>query len=220
MLDNHLLAYLITTLFIGSIPTGYIAARLMGKESIFPPGERSPKNPGDVFRILGRGVGLLVTFIDFSKGYLAVSFLVTFFLGKTGQLDWRIVSAGATLTILGHVSSPWLGFRGGRGFATSFGVMLHVLPIPTLLSGILWMSLAFWGLSTRPGILSFASAMPLFSLVYIVFFDFDHLFYLYLVAFISLLTMFEYRLPLKQYMGIPISSSPPPAPPSAPHPEV
>lgn len=202
MFENTALAYYIAALFLGSVPTGYIAAHILGRESIFPPGERSPKNSGEVFRILGRGVGLFVTFLDFMKGFISVSLLVYFFLGKEGYLDWRVISLGASAVVLGHVFSFWLGFRGGKGFSTSYGVLVFLFPVPAICAGLVWGCLAFWGLSTRPGTLSAAAAMPLFTVLWVLIFDYERLFYLYLVAFLSILVIFEYRAALIRYLGL------------------
>ncbi len=213
-----LLAYL-----LGSIPTGTIAARLQGKGSLFAPGERSPLKSGEVFEILGLGVGLVVTFLDFLKGLVTVWPLHDWLISTHDQDHWWVISVGAFLVVFGHCNSAWLGFKGGRGLSTTFGVMSYLLPVPAVLAFLLWGCLAFWGLSTRPGALSAAGAMPLLSIPYVWWFRADKFELLILVAFLSILTMWEYRTALLAYLGVKGKAAPPPpeaAPPPGPPPAI
>jgi len=198
----QVILYFLASYLLGSIPTGTIAAFLMKKESVFKPGERTTKHAGDVFNILGFKIGILVTLVDVIKGYLAVSPLISWIIGAQGHLDWWVVSGGGLLVVVGHCNSALLGFRGGRGLATSFGVLFTLLPIPSLVTCIIWACLSFWGLSTRPGALSAAGAMPIFSIPWVLFIEKEKLFYLYVVAFLSLWTMWEHRQSLLGYLGL------------------
>jgi glycerol-3-phosphate acyltransferase PlsY len=203
--------YFLPAYLVGSIPTGTIAARLQGKGSLFAPGERSPLKAGEVFEILGIPVGLLVTFLDFLKGLIVVWPLHDWLINTHDQDHWWVVSVGAFLVVFGHCNSAWLGFKGGRGLSTTFGVMMYLLPVPAVLAFLLWGCLAFWGLSTRPGALSAAGAMPLLSLPYVWWFRADKFELLMLVALLSLLTLWEYRAALLGYLGLPKKPSLPPS---------
>lgn len=194
--------YFIGAYLVGSIPTGYIAARLKCKASIFEPGNRQAMRIGDVFKILGTPLGLFVTLLDLLKGTFAVWPLITLVIGYEGHGDWRIVSLGALLVVIGHCNSAFLGFRGGRGLATTFGVLFPLLPGPAFISCLIWAGLAFWGLSTRPGALSAAGAMPILSVLWIWFFQTERLDYLYVVAFLSIWTLWEQRQSLQSYIGL------------------
>ncbi|MBF0409492.1 MAG: glycerol-3-phosphate acyltransferase [Candidatus Riflebacteria bacterium] len=194
--------YYLAAYLVGSIPTGYLASKSMKKEEFFKPGERSTRRAGDVFKLLGMKVGLFVTFLDVLKGWFSVSYLINLFIGPEGHDIWWIVSLGGLCVVIGHCHSIWLGLRGGRGLSVSGGVLLALLPVPTILATLVWAALAFWGLSTRPGALSAAGAMPLFSIAWIWYFQSDKLFYLYVVAFLSLWAMFSYRASLKSYLGM------------------
>lgn len=205
MSSHPILFYFLTAFFLGSIPTGHLAALIQGRESIFHPGGKTTKNAGEIFQILGLKTALFVTVFDFLKGVLTVSLLIKFFFGQIELIEvneWWIVSLGALLVVIGHCNSPWIGLKGGKGLATTFGVLVYLLPIPTILAGIIWGGLSFWGLSIRPGALISAVALPIFSIPWVLLYAKDHLFYLYIVAFFSLLIFWEYRTSLRGYLGI------------------
>lgn len=192
--------YFLVSYLVGSIPTGYLAARLRGGESIFAPGEWGPRSAGEVFQILGRPVGILVTFLDILKGIIVVGPLSKVFFGDAPFLAWWLISTAGLLVVMGHCHSIWLGLRGGRGLATSFGVVVYLLPVPALGAALLWGSLSFWGLSTRPGAISAAGVLPLLTIPW-VWWNPERINFVYPVVFLSLWSMFEYRKSLKGYLG-------------------
>jgi acyl phosphate:glycerol-3-phosphate acyltransferase len=196
------LIYLVVAYLVGALPTGTVAARLLGRGSLFDPGQRQTRRIGDVFKVLGLKVGLLVTFFDVLKGTFVVWPLISLLLGPGGHQVWWVVSSGALCAVIGHCNSAFLGFRGGRGLATSFGALLPLLPVPTLGSSLVYASLAFWGLSTRPGALSGAGILPIFSILWVTLVQPERQFYLYVVAFLSLWTLWEQRESLEGYLGL------------------
>ena len=114
--------------FVGSIPFGVMIARAKGIDLR----ARGSGNVGatNVGRVVGRGWGYLCFVLDVAKGLVPV-LLVGMYLRQGGELTayrqagWLAVALGA---IGGHVFSFWLGFRGGKGVATSLGVLLGVYP--------------------------------------------------------------------------------------------
>ena len=125
---------------LGSIPSGYLVARARGVD-IRASGSGNI-GATNVLRVLGKGPGYLVFACDIGKGVLAV-LLAQGVFPVTGE--WGMVTAGVAC-VLGHNFTPWLRFRGGKGIATSAGVMLGLLPWASLLA------IAFWGvvfLATR-----------------------------------------------------------------------
>lgn len=85
----------------------------------------------NVARTLGRKAGALVLLLDAAKG--ALPLLVASPITASGTGEGSLVIASAA--ILGHCFSPWLGFRGGKGVATTLGVFL-VLDPSAMLVGI------------------------------------------------------------------------------------
>lgn len=113
---------------LGSIPTAYLVVR-GGGQDIFAVGNRNP-GAANVFRVVGRGQGVLVLLGDAGKGTLAVA--LADLMGVDGA--WRLVPGAAA--VLGHLHSLFLGFRGGGGLATTVGVSLAIIPWPGFLGAV------------------------------------------------------------------------------------
>lgn len=111
-----LLAYL-----LGSIPAGAWVARLGGVD-IRTVGSGNP-GATNVLRALGWGPALLVAAFDIFKGVLAVV------LARLVLDDAFVEALCGALAVLGHNFSVFLGFRGGKGVATSFGTILIIDPL-------------------------------------------------------------------------------------------
>jgi glycerol-3-phosphate acyltransferase PlsY len=99
--------------------------------------EHGSKNIGatNAVRVLGRPVGYVVFVLDVLKGTAPV-LVAGWLLGALGGVapdavvmwKWLAVAMSA---VLGHVFSPWVGFKGGKGVATGFGALLGVYPVIT-----------------------------------------------------------------------------------------
>lgn len=113
-----ILAYL-----LGSIPTAYVAGRLYKGMDIR---EHGSKNVGatNVFRVLGKVPGIIVLVIDILKGTLAVV-LIPFIFGVNGEITAYIVFGLAV--VCGHNWTFFLKFKGGKGVATSLGVLIGLM---------------------------------------------------------------------------------------------
>jgi acyl phosphate:glycerol-3-phosphate acyltransferase len=127
---NIIIAIGIFTLayFLGSLPTGYLAGKLLQGIDIREHGSGST-GATNVLRTLGKVPGSIVLLIDALKGALAVAIanaIFTFNLLPTLPLDWQayLVPLAATGAILGHSKSLWLNFGGGKSVATGVGVLL------------------------------------------------------------------------------------------------
>jgi glycerol-3-phosphate acyltransferase PlsY len=127
-----ILAFLFAYL-LGSIPFGLLVARLAKGIDIRQYGSRNI-GATNVFRVVGKKWGITVFFLDVLKGYWAVQFPIIF-LSKAGS---PISIAFGILAIFGHSFPVWLGFRGGKGVATSLGVFLAIVPQPALLAFGAW----------------------------------------------------------------------------------
>ncbi len=124
---------------LGSIPFGYLAGRARGMDIR----QHGSGNIGatNVFRILGRGPGIAVFVLDALKGFLAVR-LATWIPGADGLLGVGGAAVIAALAaVLGHNYTCWLGFKGGKGIATSAGVLLGLAPLATGIVLGLWILL-------------------------------------------------------------------------------
>lgn len=128
---------------IGSIPFGVILASIKGVDlRASGSGNVGATNVG---RVLGRNWGLLCFALDVAKGFAPVFAVGLILRGHEGQ---AVPSAGEQVAwigtalgcILGHVFSVWLRFRGGKGVATSLGVVMGIYPYFT------WAGLAAFAL--------------------------------------------------------------------------
>ena len=88
----------------------------------------------NAMRILGWKTGLIVLVIDMFKGWLAVNLihLTQFYIPETGKFTTFQLMLGVA-AILGHIFPIYVGFKGGKGVATLFGLVLAINPEPTLI---------------------------------------------------------------------------------------
>ncbi len=156
---------LLAAYLLGSIPFALLLGLSLGVDIR----QLGSKNVGatNLSRACGRKWGIVAFSLDFSKGLVPV--LVAPWLESktgTGQL-WKEGSPAIFLglaAIVGHVFPIYLGFRGGKGVATTFGVMAGLSWLSTLLVGAVW--LGFY-LTTRT--VSIASSVSVLALPIVVF---------------------------------------------------
>ena len=118
MLPELNIVPLILAFLIGSIPTGYLLNKYFGHGDIRKVGSGNI-GATNVLRHSGKLLGLLTLLIDIGKGFLALELLY----GSGGK--WTITILGSSV-VLGHIFSPWLKFKGGKGVATMLGVILFI----------------------------------------------------------------------------------------------
>ena len=103
---------------LGSIPFGYLVVRVSHGKDIRATGSGNI-GAANVTRTVGRGWGVLTLLLDAGKGFLAV-WIASRFL----SVRWMV--AAAIAAILGHMFTPWLKFKGGKGVATGVGAFLPI----------------------------------------------------------------------------------------------
>lgn len=126
---------------LGSVPTGFLVGKARGID-IRATGSGNI-GATNVFRALGKGPGILVLVADALKGWLAVQVaapLVARWVSGSASPDiedYLRITAGITV-ILGHNYTCWLGFKGGKGIATSAGVLLALVPWALVIILSIW----------------------------------------------------------------------------------
>ena len=122
------LGFMVSAFLWGGIPVGYLVVKHINGTDIRKYGSGNI-GATNVRRVLGAGWFFGVLALDAVKGALPV--LVTGFVPGVGSLEGILVAAS---TIGGNLFSPWLGFKGGKGIATSLGVFLVLAPLSVLVS--------------------------------------------------------------------------------------
>ena len=164
------LLFLLGAYLLGSVSFALILGRLNGIDIR----EHGSGNVGatNLGRALGKKWGLICFFLDLGKGLvpvLAYGFTAGLIttedaIGTVPMLQWLAVGVAA---VIGHVLPVFLGFKGGKGVATSAGALLGfwpVLSVPVLAAGVVWFvvtkTTAYVGLASVIA----AAVLPLFVL--------------------------------------------------------
>ncbi|MBT8037541.1 MAG: glycerol-3-phosphate 1-O-acyltransferase PlsY [Verrucomicrobiae bacterium] len=141
----------------GSIPFGLLIAKAKGVNIR----EHGSGNIGatNVLRVIGKPYGIGCLLLDFLKGFFPTLLAINVYLiaGKNPQIAvdalenlatpfakpdaWKaqtLVILTGLAAILGHNYSPWIAFKGGKGIATSGGVLVALMPVGVVVLLIIW----------------------------------------------------------------------------------
>ncbi|MDR2251372.1 MAG: glycerol-3-phosphate 1-O-acyltransferase PlsY [Endomicrobium sp.] len=111
----------------GSIPFAYIVAKVVKKVDVRKVGSGNP-GATNVFRSIGKSAGIVVFAFDTLKGFIPVFFAI--FIDNSFSYSVAVAAA----TIVGHMFTIFLNFKGGKGVATGLGVFLALMPLPCLVA--------------------------------------------------------------------------------------
>ena len=159
-MNEELLCLLMTVLgyVLGGIPFGIVVSKALGLPD---PRMVGSKNIGftNVLRVSGKTAGILTLLGDFGKGWVCAWV----------AMHWLTVESYimvvAFAPILGHMFSPFLGFKGGKGVATAVGVVLGLSPSIGLLLLLIWLgAVAIWRYSSGGALAAFA-CLPVVAIV-------------------------------------------------------
>ncbi|MCH8167540.1 MAG: glycerol-3-phosphate 1-O-acyltransferase PlsY [Proteobacteria bacterium] len=142
----------------GSIPFGMIVARVfrLGDLRRIGSGNIGATN---VLRTGNKPAALATLLLDAAKGAVPV----WYFLATSGDLAGQAAGLGA---FLGHCFPVWLRFRGGKGVATWFGIMLAIHPLTWAALCLTWLAAAALSRMSSPGALAAAASGPLWLIVF------------------------------------------------------
>ena len=178
----------ILSYLIGSIPFSYLLPKWIGKIDIRVHGSGNTGTT-NVLRTLGMKVGILSFIGDFFKGILP-TLLGLIFWGEIGAI------VGGAMAVIGHCYSVWLKFKGGKGVATSAGVLIILLPKIFVI--LLICQFAIIGLFKYMSLASISSAilLPILSIM------FDLSFEVVLFSFLlGLFVLFKHRANIKRLLN-------------------
>jgi acyl phosphate:glycerol-3-phosphate acyltransferase len=159
-MEEELLWVLMVVLgyLLGAIPFGVVISKALGLPD---PRTVGSKNVGftNVLRVSGTKAGVLTLLGDMGKGWV-MGWAAMQWLGNES-----LIMVVALAPILGHLYSPFLGFKGGKGVATALGTVLGLSPSVGVLLLLIWLgAVAIWRYSSGGALAAFG----LFPVVAIV----------------------------------------------------
>ena len=140
---------------LGSIPFGLLLAKLFGGRDVR---EHGSGNIGatNVSRVAGPLAGIWTLLFDAGKGYLAV-----WLASRTSEQNATVMVLAGLAALLGHCFPVWLGFKGGKGVATGFGVFIALSPLAAVSAvAVFLVVFVFWRYVSLAS-LAATAAMPL-----------------------------------------------------------
>ena len=155
----EIISLMIISYVFGGVPTGYLVGKSLKGIDIREYGSGNP-GTANVYRTLGKWAGIITFTIDFLKGFLPTMLAMGFYL-RAGHW-WIPVVAGA-IAIAGHIWTPFLNFKGGKGVATSAGVFAAIMPLPILGALIVFIIIVAITKHISLGSMGASIALPLLS---------------------------------------------------------
>ena len=180
-----ILAYL-----IGSIPSSLIVSRSQFNIDIRDYGSGNA-GATNTFRVLGSKWGTMVMIMDMLKGLIAVklAFLLPYYIGNEFERTNFQIGLGLA-AVLGHIFPIWAEFRGGKGVATLFGLIISISPWTALICvGVFLVVLYLTRFVSLSSILA-SMAFPVFILVV---FNVDNMAYRIFAIAVALLVVMTHQ---------------------------
>ncbi|MBF0215471.1 MAG: glycerol-3-phosphate 1-O-acyltransferase PlsY [Candidatus Omnitrophica bacterium] len=179
------LAYL-----LGSLPTAYIFGKTLKNIDIR---EHGSGNMGatNVFRTVGKTPGLIVLVIDFLKGLLAVTMipiiLKRFIPAYAENSAWILILFGVAV-ICGHVWTIFLNFKGGKGVATTAGVLAGISPLILILCLAVFSTVFYIWRYVSLGSIIAALFLPIFAVIFN-----NNIYYVLFCSGLTILAIIKHR---------------------------
>jgi acyl phosphate:glycerol-3-phosphate acyltransferase len=151
-ISPHDVLWTLAGFLAGSIPTAYLVCRRMRGVDIRTLGSGNV-GATNVFRTLGRGPGAATLTVDVLKGFIPVLLAARYSPGPAPVLT-------GLAAVAGHTWTPFLGFRGGKGVATSAGVFLALIPWAASAALSVFVILFMWTGHVSLGSLGAAAVLP------------------------------------------------------------
>ncbi len=134
---SHLLLAAAGGYLLGTVPFGLVLTRLVGLSDIRIIGSGNI-GATNVLRTGRKDIALVTLLLDTGKGMVAVWLAVLFFPDQASA----VTLAAGSFSVVGHNFPLWLRFKGGKGVATTLGVMLATVWPVGLLSSLTWLGIA------------------------------------------------------------------------------
>ncbi len=146
---------------LGSIPFGLLIVMATRGGDIRQSGSGNI-GATNVTRTAGAFAGALTLLLDAAKGYFPVWLAARWSVGSA-----RWLTIAAVCAVFGPMFPVWLGFRGGKGVATSVGAFIPICANAVIAAAVLWIVVVFFWRYVSLGSIAAAAAMPI--LVYLLY---------------------------------------------------
>lgn len=174
---------------LGAIPFGWLIGRWVGGVDVRRQGSGNI-GTSNVLRTVGPAAGVLVLVLDAGKGIAAVALA-----GALGSDSTLRLLAGAA-AVAGHIWPAFLRFRGGRGIATTLGILIALAPGVALALAVIW---AVVVAATR--YISVASIVVSVLLPFFIYFTGGSIFFIGLTSLIAAFAIFQHRGNIKRLLA-------------------
>lgn len=162
MYPVEVIAVVVLGYLLGSVSFAVIIARSRGVD-IFAQGSGNP-GATNVKRVLGKGPGNLCFGLDALKGFVAAGWPQMQSMSLSSDVELLSI-LGLTSAIVGHSFSVFIGFRGGKGVATTMGGLLAMMPL-VLLSGLgVWLLVFYVSRYVSLASILFGVTLPVFAVL-------------------------------------------------------
>ncbi len=164
---------IVVAYLIGSIPVGFILSKFAGHGDIRKIGSGNT-GATNVLRTGNKTLAFITLLLDASKGAVAIFLYLHFFASTPPpgfEHDYQPINDLNTMNvgffaILGHCSPVWLKFKGGKGVATTFGVLFAAVPWAGFIAAVTWGIVAGFSRYSSLSALSAVAIAPLVAFIY------------------------------------------------------
>ncbi len=167
----NLLFILVLSYLVGSIPVSIILTKIIKGVDIRNYGSGNAGGT-NVSRVLGKKFGILTILLDAMKGVIAVVFISRLYLGNfpfpnnTPFDDFTLVQILAGVAaVIGHIWTIFAGFKGGKGIATSLGVLISVVTLDMILALGVFIGVVYLSRYISLASISAAISVPLIMII-------------------------------------------------------
>ncbi len=147
---HYKIIFIVFSYLLGAVPFGLLFAKAFSGIDVRTVGSRNI-GATNVLRAAGKKAAVLTLVADCLKGLLPILIVSALFH------DESVTALSGAAAILGHNFPVYLGFKGGKGVATSFGVIIAVSPLIGVVSLLCWLAAAYiWRYSSLAALMAFA----------------------------------------------------------------
>ena len=179
--------------FLGSLPIGYVVGKIAGIDVR----KSGSGNIGatNVLRVLGKKYGYAVFFLDALKGFAVVRISLALVSTTPTALPYADFFAllGAVACVIGHSFPIWLNFRGGKGVATSAGVIIGLMPLAALIVFPIWFIVFEIGRYVSVASMCAAISLPITIALFLKFKVMDSMVLLYFSIALAVVVVWRHR---------------------------